>query len=79
MNLARRNVSSNPHATMFASLTWLVTTAAEAHRLVKAGGLYLNNKPVAYADYTLNQSDLIDGRVAILRAGRAKHLILMLS
>lgn len=52
---------------------------AEANRLAKAKGLYLNNSPVASMNYTLNPADLIDGKVAILRTGRAKHLIVALA
>lgn len=57
----------------------MLCNLAEAARLVSSQGLYLNNKPVASTDYRLELSDLVDGKVAFLRAGRSKHLILALS
>lgn len=49
---------------------------AEALRLINMKGLYLNNKPVPHGHYKLTAGDLIDGRIAILRSGKSKHLIL---
>lgn len=47
----------------------------EAKRLAKANGLYLNNF-VVDLQRTLRPSDLIDGGVIILRAGKDNHLAL---
>jgi tyrosyl-tRNA synthetase len=47
----------------------------EARRLVTAKGLYLNNV-VVESQHTLRREDLIDGRVAVLRAGKNKYLVL---
>ncbi len=44
----------------------------EARRLIKQGGLYLNNRRVVDADARVRSSDAIDGRVLLLRKGR-KH------
>lgn len=71
-------IFSNP-VTHLAAGYELISSKSEAQRLVKSKGLYLNNKPVAFADYTLRRSDLIDGKVVILRAGKTKHLIIALS
>jgi tyrosyl-tRNA synthetase len=57
----------------------LIPSKSEAQRLVRAKGLYLNNKPVEFADSKLSPNDLIDGKVAILRVGTAKHLVLALA
>lgn len=51
---------------------------AEARRLVEQGGLYLNNERVDTPSMKLEHHHLIDGRLAILRAGRNNHLILAL-
>jgi tyrosyl-tRNA synthetase len=48
-------------------------------RLIQAKGLYLNNKPVQFERYKLTRTDLIDDKVAILRTGKSKHLILAVS
>lgn len=55
----------------------LVPSNSEANRLAASGGLYLNNRTVE-PKQTLQQEDLIDGRVLVLRAGKDKHLILVL-
>ena len=49
----------------------------EARRLATSKGLYLNNAPVD-VQQTLQESDLIDSGVAILRAGKDSHLVLAL-
>jgi len=55
----------------------LVSSNSEANRLAASGGLYLNNCPIE-PKQILQQGDLIDGRVTVLRAGKDKHLILTL-
>jgi len=51
---------------------------SEARKLLLAGGLYLNNSRVQDVNHILQQSDLLDGRLAILRAGKDNHLIIAL-
>ncbi|KLO19441.1 tyrosyl-tRNA synthetase [Schizopora paradoxa] len=55
----------------------LVSSNSEANRLAASGGLYLNNKTVE-PKQLLQRTDLLDGRVAVVRAGKDKHLILAL-
>ena len=50
---------------------------AASRALVQARGLYANNKPVLEKDHKLTKADLIDGRVAILRAGKNKLVVLV--
>jgi hypothetical protein len=50
---------------------------AAARTLVMQKGLYLNNELVQDIHQTIEQSQLIDGRIAIIRAGRDKHLVLV--
>lgn len=42
------------------------------------GGLYINGKP-ANAEQQLAPADLIDGRLIVLRAGKANHVVLAIS
>ncbi|KAH7926736.1 hypothetical protein BV22DRAFT_1086469 [Leucogyrophana mollusca] len=56
----------------------LTPSKSAARQLALGGGLYLNNQPKSNVYFRLQRSDLVDGRVAILRAGKDKHLILAL-
>lgn len=51
---------------------------AAARMLVQARGLYLNNSPVLDVHFVLSRQHLIDNRIAILRAGKDKLLVLAL-
>ncbi|KAH7913681.1 hypothetical protein BJ138DRAFT_1058546 [Hygrophoropsis aurantiaca] len=57
----------------------LVSSKSAARKLAQAGGLYLNNESKSDVQFRLQRSDLVDDRVAILRAGKDKHLILALN
>jgi tyrosyl-tRNA synthetase len=48
----------------------LFASKGEARRLVQQGGLYLNNQRVADINAVVAAGDLIEGRVAVLRAGK---------
>ena len=48
---------------------------AEAKRLTKAGGLYLNNERVENAAKPPSLDDLIDGTVCLLRSGKRKNVL----
>ena len=48
----------------------LFASKGEARRLVQQGGLYLNNQRVADINAIVAAGDLIEGRVAVLRAGK---------
>ena len=52
-------------------------TIEQAKQLLSAGGLYLNNEPVVETSQKLGVGDLIDGQLAILRAGRHNHIVLV--
>lgn len=51
--------------------------AAEVHRLLTSGGLYLNGIQLTTND-TVSDGNLLDGRVVIFRAGKDRHKIIML-
>ncbi|KAG2150368.1 hypothetical protein DEU56DRAFT_922558 [Suillus clintonianus] len=56
----------------------LTSSKSAARQLALGNGLYLNNVPQPDVHFKLERSRLIDGQVAILRAGKDKHLILAL-
>ncbi|TDL24196.1 hypothetical protein BD410DRAFT_786287 [Rickenella mellea] len=53
----------------------LTKSNAEARRLAESKGLYLNNRFVSKGE-TLQPHHLLQGKVAILRAGKDKHVVL---
>ncbi|KAI6157819.1 hypothetical protein BKA82DRAFT_4061984 [Pisolithus tinctorius] len=56
----------------------LLPSKSAARQLVLAGGLYVNNVPVRDPRLRLTREGLLDGRVAVVRAGKDKHLVLVL-
>ncbi|KAI6040289.1 hypothetical protein EDC04DRAFT_2678391 [Pisolithus marmoratus] len=61
-----------------AALHGLLPSKSAARQLVLAGGLYVNNVPVRDPRLRLTRDSLLDSRVAIVRAGKDKHLVLVL-
>ncbi|KAF8520356.1 hypothetical protein BU17DRAFT_88944 [Hysterangium stoloniferum] len=61
-----------------AATSSLTRSRGDAVRLIQAGGFYLNNIPVRETDRKLQLDDLIDQRLAILRVGKDKHVVLVL-
>ncbi|KAJ7680359.1 hypothetical protein DFH06DRAFT_1315145 [Mycena polygramma] len=55
----------------------LASSASAARVLVLSRGLYYNNKPVPEIQFTLRQLHLLDGQVAILKAGKDKMAVLV--
>ncbi|TFK21970.1 tyrosine-tRNA ligase [Coprinopsis marcescibilis] len=60
-----------------AKICGLVASNSAARSLVASRGLYLNNIPVADLQSAVQKSQLIDGRIAILRAGKDKLAVLI--
>lgn len=58
-----------------AALAGMMPSKGEARRLAQQGGLSLNGEK-APLDRIFAESDLIDGRVAILRSGKKNHFLL---
>jgi tyrosyl-tRNA synthetase len=44
-------------------------------RLIKGGGLYLNNQKITDVNYVLREIDLIDGRLILLAAGKKNKML----
>jgi tyrosyl-tRNA synthetase len=51
----------------------------EARRVIEQGGLYLNNRRVQDPEASLSPADLIHGRYAVLRRGKATQCLLRVS
>ncbi|KAH7888672.1 hypothetical protein F5I97DRAFT_1854505 [Phlebopus sp. FC_14] len=56
----------------------LLPSRSAARQLVRAGGLYLHNIAQRDPYFCLARDHLVDGRVAIVRAGKDRHLVLVL-
>lgn len=53
----------------------LQKSKGEARRLIKNGGAYINNQKIPDAALTVEESDLIDGRLILLSAGKKNKLL----
>ncbi|KAL3675124.1 hypothetical protein R1sor_025072 [Riccia sorocarpa] len=77
-SVSRAEVLENPLVDICIK-TGLLASKAAARRLIKQGGLYLNNEKVTDESQVLNTVDLIDDRMILLSAGKKnklqKHLI----
>ncbi|KAH9196111.1 hypothetical protein AeNC1_001926 [Aphanomyces euteiches] len=51
-------------------------TKAEARRLIKAGGLYINNVRVQSETAVITAADVIDGRAMLLRTGKRNYHVI---
>jgi tyrosyl-tRNA synthetase len=48
----------------------------EANKLIKVGGLYLNNQRIIESQHKVIEDDLLDGIVCVIRTGKSNyHLI----
>jgi len=61
------------------SLLRLTLLEAAARNLVASKGLYLNNQVIQDGQHKITQADLLDDRIAVLRAGKDKLLVLAAS
>ncbi|KAI1794059.1 hypothetical protein LXA43DRAFT_884347 [Ganoderma leucocontextum] len=64
--------------TKLAATHRVVTSNSAARQLVSSKGLYLNNTPVTDFQQKLTAADLIDGRLAFLRAGSQRVAVIAL-
>lgn len=70
-------VSSTCKSTLVSFLNFpLITFKAASRVLIAAKGLYLNNVPIQDPHSRITLDDLLDGRIAILRVGKDKILVL---
>eukprot|EP00658_Telonema_sp_P-2_P028926 TRINITY_DN22072_c0_g1_i1.p1 TRINITY_DN22072_c0_g1~~TRINITY_DN22072_c0_g1_i1.p1 ORF type:complete len:281 (-),score=62.71 TRINITY_DN22072_c0_g1_i1:71-913(-) len=54
----------------------VTSSNAEGKRLIKSGGLYLNNVRVIDAAHKISDGDLLDGSLCVLRTGKKKFFLL---
>lgn len=54
----------------------MLASKGEARRLIRNGGVYLNNKKVESEEHVFEEKDLIGGRLALLAAGKKNKCIL---
>lgn len=52
-----------------------VSDAAECRRLIKGGGLYVNNERIESEALRVDSSMLLDGKLFLLRVGRRNNYI----
>ncbi|KAF5373034.1 hypothetical protein D9758_001640 [Tetrapyrgos nigripes] len=71
----REELHSTP-VIKLASKYSLVPSTSAARQLVQSRGLYLNNAAISEVQFTLKDSDLLEGQVAVIRAGKDKLLVL---
>lgn len=57
----------------------LFASKAEARRMVRNGGLYLNNQPICDEQYTVEIGDLLTGRYLLLSKGKKSKLLIELT
>ncbi|KAI8646762.1 tyrosine-tRNA ligase, partial [Parasitella parasitica] len=61
-----------------ASLTNAVKSKSDAQKKIKAGGFYLNNSRVTNVKQTIQETDLIDGKICVLRVGKSSYYLIHL-
>ncbi|KAF8388694.1 hypothetical protein HHK36_025374 [Tetracentron sinense] len=59
--------------------TGLLESKSAARRLVKQGGLYLNNSRVDSEGKTIEAGDIVDGKVLLLSAGKKNKMVVRIS
>ena len=72
--LARADVIGKPVFEV-AAAAGMTASKGEARRLAQQGGLFLNSEK-APLDRTVAESDLVEGRLAILRSGKKNYFVL---
>ncbi|MGM0595702.1 MAG: tyrosine--tRNA ligase [Myxococcota bacterium] len=53
-----------------------IKSKGQSRRMIKGGGIYLNNNRVKNIDRKLNKNDLIDEAFIVLRSGKKKYFLL---
>ncbi|KAJ6825488.1 tyrosine--tRNA ligase, chloroplastic/mitochondrial-like [Iris pallida] len=59
--------------------TGFLGSKSAARRLVKQGGLYLNNTRIDSDDKMINAEDIVDGKVLLLSAGKKNKMVIRIS
>lgn len=56
----------------------LQTSKGQARKLIKGGGVYLNNQKVKEELVVVTEADLIDGRMLLVAAGKKNKMLVKL-
>ncbi|EFJ43394.1 hypothetical protein VOLCADRAFT_83275 [Volvox carteri f. nagariensis] len=72
--LTRGSVEGVPLADILVAVK-LQPSKSAARKLIKGGGVYLNNAKVSEELYTVKPSDLIDGRLLLIAAGKKNKML----
>ncbi|PUZ38660.1 hypothetical protein GQ55_9G214600 [Panicum hallii var. hallii] len=59
--------------------TGLLTSKSAVKRLIKQGGLYLNNIRIDSEDKLVEEGDIVDGKVLLLSAGKKNKMVVRIS
>ncbi|KAL0143695.1 hypothetical protein V8B55DRAFT_1479802 [Mucor lusitanicus] len=59
-----------------ASITNAAKSKSDAQKKMKAGGIYLNNQRITNVKHTIEESDLIDGKICVLRSGKSSYYLI---
>ncbi|XP_048527128.1 tyrosine--tRNA ligase, chloroplastic/mitochondrial [Triticum urartu] len=62
-----------------AASTGLLASKSAVRRLIKQGGLYLNNKKIDSEDKLVEEGDIVDGKVLLLSAGKKNKMVVRIS
>ncbi|KAF9349038.1 tyrosyl-tRNA synthetase [Mortierella sp. NVP85] len=75
MSLEKPNVAEMS-LDRIASESGLCSSKSEAKKLIKSGGLYINNVKVSDPTYRITDKDWIDGSVCVLRSGKSNYKLI---
>jgi tyrosyl-tRNA synthetase len=73
--LPRDRVVNQPLLDLLAQIK-LVASKGEGRRLVRQGGVYLNNRPISDEGRTIDENDLVEGRLLLIGVGKRKKMLL---
>ncbi|CAM0956837.1 unnamed protein product [Alopecurus aequalis] len=62
-----------------AASTGLLASKSAVRRLIKQGGLYLNNMKIDSEDKLIEERDIVDGKVLLLSAGKKNKMVVRIS
>uniref|UniRef100_A0ACD5TP30 Uncharacterized protein n=1 Tax=Avena sativa TaxID=4498 RepID=A0ACD5TP30_AVESA len=62
-----------------AASTGLLASKSAVRRLIKQGGLYLNNLKIDSEDKLIEERDIVDGKVLLLSAGKKNKMVVRIS
>jgi tyrosyl-tRNA synthetase len=58
------------------AVSGMVSSKGEARRLLQQGGLSINNIRISEPMHIFQESDLVEGRLALLRSGKKNFFLL---